>query len=133
MTSGNRPLFFLLFCALFISAFPDRGSGESSRIVGSEKGRTYHFFCLDSGAPYIFRDAEGVLSGMYVDILASLGSREGLKLSLSFGDGREARRNVHLGKIDAVAGSLYPTPSDSELFGYLPVKNLAPENSNLSS
>ncbi|TDY59715.1 PAS domain-containing protein [Aminivibrio pyruvatiphilus] len=132
MISGSRLSFLLFCCSVLLFLFPERGTGGSPRIVGSETGRTYHVFCLDSGAPYIFRDSAGELAGMYVDILSSLGEREGLKLSLSSGDGREARRNVHLGKIDAVAGCLYPTLPDSEIFGYLPVKNLDPQNRNLS-
>ncbi|WP_367340046.1 transporter substrate-binding domain-containing protein [Aminivibrio sp.] len=130
MTSGRLPLAVLL-CFTLLFALPARGLGDPPRIVGSERGRTYHVFCLDSGAPYIFRNGNGEITGMYADIFSALGNREGLKFSLSFGDEKEARRNIHLGKIDAVAGSLYPTRPDSELFGYLPVKNLDLDNRNL--
>ncbi len=70
--------------------------GEHAMLVGSRAGRTYHVLCLDTGAPYIFRAENGDLQGVYVDILSTLGEREGLKLSLSLGDTHDARRGIHL-------------------------------------
>ncbi len=97
---------------------------EQAMLVGSDAGRTYHVLCLDAGAPYIFRAENGDLQGVYVDILSALGEREGLKLSLSLGDTHDARRGIHLSRIDFIVGTPYPVPADSELFTFFSVKNM---------
>ncbi|MDD3689105.1 MAG: transporter substrate-binding domain-containing protein [Synergistaceae bacterium] len=131
MTFGRKAL----LAAVLIFAWFTPSSGwcdfHSPKIVGGERGRTYHVLCLDSGTPYIFRNKDGELKGIYVDILSSLGKKEDLKFSISMGDRNDARRSIHLSKSDIVAGTIFPTPTDSDLFGYLPARNIDPEDPGL--
>lgn len=126
MTFGRKALLTTVLISAWLTS-SGRCDFYSPNILGGERGRTYHVLCLDSGAPYIFRDNDGELRGIYVDILSCLGKNEDLKFSLSMVGRSEARRSIQLSKADIVAGTIFPVPPDSDLFGYLPARNIDPE------
>lgn len=125
MISGKRTISRSLSILLLLLLLPVRPvCAQQKMLVGSGAGRTYHVLCLDAGAPYIFRAENGDLQGVYVDILSALGERVGLKLSLSLGNTHDARRGIHLSRVDFIVGTPYPVPPDSELFTFFSVKNM---------
>lgn len=102
-------------------------------VIGEGQVRTLRVLCLYSQAPYIFKDGDGTLRGVYVDLLRSLADSEQLKFALSFSSGSGDRRALHLTLPDIVIGPLYPVESGQELFDYQPVKNLDPMDARMAS
>ena len=51
-------------------------------VIGEGQVRTLRVLCIYSQAPYIFKDGDGTLRGVYVDLLRSLADSEQLKFAL---------------------------------------------------
>ena len=50
--------------------------------------------------PVIFKDKDGVIKGLYVDILSEIGSKENIKFEYVFGAWNDGLNNIKSGKVD---------------------------------
>ncbi len=97
----------VIFCLLVISS-PVTGGSSGGRVV---RVGAFNYY------PGIFRDSDGAVKGFYVDALADMARREGIRIEYVYGSWSEGIQRLKAGAIDVLTSVAY-TPERSAFMDY---------------
>ncbi len=98
-------------------------------VIGVDQAQEFRVLCVEIGAPYIFDDGEGNLSGIYVDLLRAIAQKAQLRFIVTLAPSGQKILDIFSIRPDIVVGPVYSSVSGSELLGYSPVYEIDLMNS----
>lgn len=120
LKTGLKTLIVFALAAAFCASGAD--VCRAGRLVGSPVGRRLTVRCLDYLAPYVFTDAEGRLTGVYIELLEAIADSAQMNFYVRGPDEDENDAP------DLVVGTMFPAETEQGLYGSLPARNFDPDD-----